>query len=129
MNRYLTKATEKISPCAPLVAVIAIALIVASIIGEGKAEILHSGMQLAGSVLSLYFFGFILGYFFSKLVSDNVKVNRTISIEVGMQNSGLGASLARTNFANPAIAIPSGISSAVHSILGSIAEGMWRNRK
>jgi BASS family bile acid:Na+ symporter len=129
MNRYLTKATEKISPYAPLVAVIAIVLIVASIIGEGKAEILHSGMQLAGSVLSLHLFGFILGYFFSKLVSDNVKVNRTISIEVGMQNSGLGAYLARANFANPAIAIPSAISRAVHSILGSIAAGMWKNRK
>ncbi len=129
MNRYLTKATEKILPAAPLVAVIAIVLIVASIIGQGKAEILESGLQLAGSVFSLHIFGFILGYFFSKLVSDNIEVNRTISIEVGMQNSGLGAYLARSNFANPAIAIPSAISSATHSIIGSIAAGIWRRKK
>jgi BASS family bile acid:Na+ symporter len=129
MNRYLTKATEKILPVAPLVAVIAIVLIVASIIGQGKAEILQSGMQLAGSVISLHLFGFLLGYFFSKLVSNNVEVNRTISIEVGMQNSGLGAYLSRANFANPAIAIPSAISSATHSIIGSIAAGIWRSRK
>ena len=35
------------------------------------------------------------------------KVAGTISIEVGMQNSGLGAVLARQNFSNPLVAIPS----------------------
>ena len=129
MNRYLPKVTQKILPVSPLIAVIAIVLIVASIIGQGKTEILQSGLQLAGSVVCLHFFGFVLGYFFSKLLTGNVEVNRTISIEVGMQNSGLGAYLARANFANPAIAIPSAISSATHSIIGSIAAGIWRNRK
>jgi BASS family bile acid:Na+ symporter len=129
MNRYLPKTTKKILPVAPLIAVTAIVLIVASIIGQGREEILQSGLLLASAVVCLHFFGFILGYFFSKLVSNNVEVNRTISIEVGMQNSGLGAYLARANFVNPAIAIPSAISSATHSIIGSIAAGIWRNRK
>jgi BASS family bile acid:Na+ symporter len=129
MNRYLPKSTKSILPAAPLVALIAIVLIVASIIGQGRTEILQSGLVLTGAVVCLHFFGFILGYFFSKLISNKVEVNRTISIEVGMQNSGLGAYLARANFANPAIAIPSAISSATHSIIGSIAAGIWRNRK
>jgi len=128
MNRYLPKTTKSILPAAPLVAVIAIVLIVASIIGQGRTEILQSGLLLTGAVVCLHVFGFILGYFFSKLVSNKVEVNRTISIEVGMQNSGLGAYLARANFVNPAIAIPSAISSATHSIIGSIAAGIWRNR-
>jgi BASS family bile acid:Na+ symporter len=48
-----------------------------------------------------------------------------------MQNSGLGVVLARNNFPNPATAIPSAISSATHSIIGSILAGIWRiqNRK
>ena len=129
MNKYLPRLTGKILPVAPLIAVIAIVLIVASIIGQGKDEILSSGLKLAGAVASLHFIGFLLGYFLSKLVSNKVEVNRTISIEVGMQNSGLGAYLARANFANPAIAIPSAISSATHSIIGSIAAGIWRNKK
>lgn len=129
MNRYLPKTTKSILPAAPLVAVIAIVLIVASIIGQGRKEILQSGLLLTAAVICLHFFGFILGFFFSKLISNKVDVNRTISIEVGMQNSGLGAYLARANFANPAIAIPSAISSATHSIIGSIAAGIWRNRK
>ncbi len=128
MNKYLPKITNKILPVAPLIAVIAIVLIVASIIGQGKEEILSSGLQLIGAVLTLHVLGFLLGYLISKLVTKEKLVNRTISIEVGMQNSGLGAYLARANFVNPAIAIPSAISSAVHSLIGSLAAGIWRNR-
>jgi BASS family bile acid:Na+ symporter len=128
MNRFLPKFTSRILPVAPLIAVLAIVMIVASIIGQGKNEILDSGMRLFGSIIALHISGFVFGYFLSKLVSANKQVNRTISIEVGMQNSGLGAYLAQANFANPVIAIPSAISSATHSIIGSIAAGWWRNR-
>lgn len=126
MNKYLPTFTNKVLPVAPLIAVIAIVLIVASIIGQGKEEILSSGFKLFGSIICLHVSGFTLGYFLSKFVSTKIEVNRTISIEVGMQNSGLGAYLARANFVNPAIAIPSAISSATHSIIGSIAAGLWR---
>lgn len=127
MNKFLPKFTNKILPIAPLIAVVAIVLIVASIIGQGKAEILSSGFKLIGAVITLHLCGFILGYVLSKFVVNKTEVNRTISIEVGMQNSGLGAYLARANFVNPAIAIPSAISSAIHSLIGSIAAGIWRN--
>ena len=129
MNKYLPKFTDKILPVAPLVAVIAIVLIVASIIGQGKEEILNSGFKLIGAIISLHLSGFVIGYGVSRIFIKNIEVNRTISIEVGMQNSGLGAYLAKANFANPAIAIPSAISSATHSIIGSIAAGIWRNKK
>ena len=128
MNMYLPTLTRKLLPVAPLIAVVAIVLIVASIIGQGKDEILSSGARLVGAVVTLHLVGFSSGYFLSKIVSSHKDVNRTISIEVGMQNSGLGAYLARANFANPAIAIPSAISSATHSIIGSIAAGIWRNK-
>lgn len=129
MNRFLPKFTARILPVAPLVAVLAIVMIVASIIGQGRAEILDAGFRLFGSIIALHIAGFVLGYFLSKVVSKDKDVNRTISIEVGMQNSGLGAYLAQANFVNPAIAIPSAISSATHSIIGSIAAGWWRSRK
>ena len=57
---------------------------------------------------------------------ENKIVSRTISIEVGMQNSGLGVVLARENFINPATAIPSAISSLVHSIYGSIFVSLFK---
>lgn len=127
LNKYLPKFTNKLLPVAPLIAVIAIVLIVASIIGQGKDEILSSGFRLIGAILCLHLSGFLLGYLLSRLVTKEKLVNRTISIEVGMQNSGLGAYLSRANFTNPAIAIPSAISSAIHSLIGSVAAGIWRN--
>jgi BASS family bile acid:Na+ symporter len=53
---------------------------------------------------------------------------RTIAIEVGMQNSGLGVVLARQNFADPLVAIPSAISALFHSVIGSVLAGVWRRR-
>jgi len=129
INKYLPKVTAKLLPVAPLVAVVTIVLIVASIIGQGRDELFRSGLKLAGAVFTLHLSGFVLGYLLSRFVVKNKQVNRTISIEVGMQNSGLGAYLARANFVNPAIAIPSAISSATHSLIGSFAAGIWRNER
>lgn len=124
LNRFLPRITKKITPFAPPVAVILITLIVASIIGQGKDIILTSGFRLIGAIMVLHLLGFLFGYFISKIIFKNKAVSRTIAIEVGMQNSGLGAVLARENFTNPATAIPSAISSLVHSIYGSIFASM-----
>ena len=48
---------------------------------------------------------------------------RTNSIEVGMQNSALGAVLATLHFADPLTPIPSAISACMHSVLGSALAG------
>ena len=61
-------------------------------------------------------------------MSANVMSARTVSIEVGMQNSGLGVVLAGQNFANPLVAVPSAISSLFHSLIGSVLAGWWRAR-
>lgn len=125
-NRYLPRVTKTILPAMPLVAVLFITLIVASIIGAGKDEILNAGWKLITAVFSLHAGGFLLGYTFSRLVSRDIITSRTISIEVGMQNSGLGVVLARSNFANPATAIPSAISSLFHSLIASLLAAWWK---
>ena len=126
LNFFSPKFTKLIKPFSPPVAVILITLIVASIIGQGKDIILSSGLSLIFSIMILHLLGFLVGYFFSYVVTKNKIVSRTISIEVGMQNSGLGVVLARENFINPATAIPSAISSLVHSIYGSIFVSLFK---
>lgn len=128
LNQYANRLTQRILPFAPATAVVLIVLIVASIIGQGKEIILSSGLNLIAAILLLHFFGFVLGYFLSKIILKNTAVSKTIAIEVGMQNSGLGAVLARENFINPATAIPSAISSLVHSIYGSIFVAITKNK-
>ena len=128
INNKFPNYTESIKVYSPSFAVILITLIVASIIGQGKQIILSSGLSLLFAIMSLHMIGFVLGYFLSKLLLKNEAVSKTISIEVGMQNSGLGVVLAKENFVNPAVAIPSAISSLVHSLYGSIFVALFRKK-
>lgn len=126
MNRYLPRFTRGVLPAMPLVAVIFITLIVASIIGAGRDHILEAGWKLIAAVFSLHAGGFLVGFSVSFVLTRDVITARTISIEVGMQNSGLGVVLARSNFANPVIAIPSAISSLFHSLIASLLAALWK---
>ena len=126
LNQYLPRATKKILPIAPLVAVITITLIVASIIGGGRQQLLEAGPRLVLAVFSLHVAGFLFGYVGGRLLIGREITSRTISIEVGMQNSGLGVVLAQQNFASPFVAIPSAISSVFHSLIGSLVAAAWR---
>ncbi|MDA9036512.1 bile acid:sodium symporter family protein [Flavobacteriaceae bacterium] len=126
LNAHLPKYAPKIKLYSPAFAVILITLIVASIIGQGKEIILNSGFALILAIMTLHLIGFLTGYIFSKLILKDEAVSRTISIEVGMQNSGLGVVLAKENFINPAVAIPAAISSLVHSLYGSIFVALFK---
>jgi BASS family bile acid:Na+ symporter len=126
MNRYAPSVTARIQPVAPLAAVAMIALIVASIIGAGRETILTAGPRLLLAVASLHVGGFFFGYLLSRIMKTDRRTARTISVEVGMQNSGLGVVLARQNFADPLFAIPSAISSLFHSLIASLLAAVWR---
>jgi len=128
LNQYFPKVTQKAVPFAPPVAVVLIVLIVASIIGQGKEIILNAGLNLILAIMILHLFGFVLGFMLSRLFIKDLAARKTIAIEVGMQNSGLGAVLARENFTNPATAIPSAISSLVHSLYGSIFVSIYKQK-
>ena len=127
LHHYAPKLVDYILPAAPLVSVITIALICASIIGQSAKAIMESGGRLIAAVFLLHAGGFALGYGAAKLFRFDKNVRRTISIEVGMQNSGLGAVLAREHFSILAAA-PCAISSVFHSVIGSMLAAVWRLR-
>ncbi len=118
-----------ILPAGPIMSVLVISLIVGSIIGQNASAIFAHGGQLLLAVTLLHSGGFFLGYVVGRLFGFDLSVTRTISIEVGMQNSGLGAVLAKTRFAaEPLTAVPSALSSVCHSLLGSLLAAWWRRR-
>ncbi|MEE2638919.1 MAG: bile acid:sodium symporter family protein [Acidobacteriota bacterium] len=122
------RAIDTILPLAPLVATVAITMIVASVIGGGRDQIIESGPRLVLAVITLHTLGFLVGYAAGKVVLKREVAARTVSIEVGMQNTGLGVVLAQQNFANPLVAIPSAIASVFHSLVGSLVAAWWRRR-
>ncbi|MCG6195337.1 bile acid:sodium symporter family protein [Leptospira sp. FAT2] len=126
LNFYLPQISKRIQTVSPLVAVLLITMIVSSILGAGREKILQSAVRLIAAVVGLHSSGFFFGYILSWLFIRKQKTSRTISIEVGMQNSGLGVVLSRNNFPDPLVAIPAAISSLVHSLIGSLLAAFWR---
>jgi BASS family bile acid:Na+ symporter len=128
LNRLAPRAVRQAQLILPLVSVLVIALICASIIGGSAAAVKGAAGRLLGAVFALHAGGFLLGYAAARLLGFDLTVARTISIEVGMQNSGLGVVLARRHFADPLTAVPCAISSVFHSVIGSLLAGWWRWR-
>jgi len=129
LNRYAPRLVKLVLPVSPLVSVLTITLICASIIGSTRESFKQSGLELIFAVLLLHTGGFLLGYVASRLLRCDELTSRTISVEVGMQNSGLGAALAKAHFANPTlVALPCAISATFHSVIGSVLAGVWRLR-
>lgn len=129
LNRYAPQLTKRMTTASPAIAVLIIALIVASVLGAGRAQVMDAGPRLLLGVVLLHVSGFTLGYLFSLWINRSETVARTISIEVGMQNSGLGAQLARAHFpAGSGVDVPSAISALTHCILGSALAAVWRRK-
>jgi bile acid:Na+ symporter, BASS family len=113
----------------PLVSALVVVAIVACIIASKKMEIAAAAGPLFLSVLLLHVCGFTLGYLFAAATGCGETLRRTIAIEVGMQNSGLGAALATKHFASLAMApVPAAISAVFHSLIGSVLAGWWRHK-
>lgn len=128
LHHLFPRAVKVVLPVGPLVAVVVIALICASIIGSNAQAVKASGATLLGAVVLLHSMAFASGYAFARVFGYPKEFNRTVSIEVGMQNSGLATVLARSHFTDPLTAIPCAISAVVHSVIGSILAGIWRTR-
>ena len=129
LNRYAPRFVKFALPAAPLISVLAIVLICASIIGSSAEQLKQSAGVLLLAIFLLHTGGFGLGYLFSRLLRCDELTSRTISVEVGMQNSGLGAALARAHFAAlPLAALPCALSATFHSVIGSVLAGYWRMR-
>lgn len=112
---------EQFSQTMPLISVVAIVLIVTAVVAVSKDRIIESGLLIFFIVVLHNGLGYAVGYFVAKAFKLPLADDKAIAIEVGMQNSGLGAALAALHFkANPLIAVPSAVFSFWHNISGPI---------
>ncbi len=127
--RHPARARSWITAVGPVLSVVVIVLIVSCIVALKKDAIAAAALPLFVSVFLLHALGFGLGYGFAALVGCREDLRRTISIEVGMQNSGLGAALAGKHFAHLALApVPAAISAVYHCLIGSLLAWWWGRR-
>ena len=121
------KFTEKATDYLPAFSSIAIALIVAIIISANADKLLAGGLLIIVVVMLHNICGLGLGYLIGCLLGMSVSKKRAISIEVGMQNSGLASSLATIHFAAyPLATIPGAIFSVWHNLSGAAIAYLYR---
>jgi BASS family bile acid:Na+ symporter len=109
----------------PLVSVIAIVAIVAAVVSASQAKIATSGLLIFAVVVLHNGLGLLLGYLLGKVTGMTVAKRKALSLEVGMQNSGLGAALAAAHF-SPLAAVPSAIFSVWHNISGGLVATLYQ---
>lgn len=128
LRRYAGQVLAPALPALPALAVVAIVLIVAGSIGVQKKMILESGALALFAVTLAHGFSFLLAYIAGRFAGASRSASRTISIEVGMQNSGLGVVLARASFTDPLVAVTPALSAVVHCLYGSGLAAFWSRR-
>ncbi len=71
--------------------------------------------------------GYACGFLLGKILGLDVARIKALSIEVGMQNSGLATSLAGSTFPTLAMAtVPGALFSVWHNISGALLAGIFR---
>ena len=120
LNTLFRSTVEKVVKVLPLVSVVSIVLIVGGVVAVSSQRILETGALIMVVVMLHNLLGYSCGFAIGKLLKMDIAKAKAVSIEVGMQNSGLATSLAMLHF-GAAAAIPGAIFSVWHNISGSLA--------
>ena len=127
INRIWGQYTRRMTSILPSVSVIAISLIVASVVSHNAGKILSTGLIVFAVVILHNVLGYACGFGIGKLLKLDASKTKALSIEIGMQNSGLATALAGTAFPSLTMAtVPGAIFSVWHNISGAILANLFR---
>lgn len=130
VKSLLPKATEQATTYLPAVSAIAICLIVMIVIAANAHKLLAGGWIVILVVMLHNILGLTVGYLIGLLLKMTPAKRRAISVEVGMQNSGLASSLATLHFAAfPMATVPGAVFSVWHNISGAVVARFFARRK
>ncbi len=127
VNTYWGKALRRLRTVFPLVSVLAIVVIIAIVVALNRDELGTIGPAVVAVVALHNSAGLLLGYAAARALGFTEAERRTLAIEVGMQNSGLGVVLAHQYF-SAAAALPGAIFSIWHNLSGSLLASFWSRR-
>ncbi len=124
INSLFSRGIALIRPLLPLVSSLVIVLIIAIIVAINASTLSQVGPVVVLAVVLHNISGLTLGYLIPKLFGYDTQICRTVSIEVGMQNSGLSVALAIKYFSSMT-ALPGAIFSIWHNISGALLASYW----
>lgn len=126
-NHFFGDFVRRIVKLLPLVSIVAILLIVGGVVSVNSTHILETGALVMLVVVLHNLLGYSFGFCTARIFGMNVLKTKAVTIEVGMQNSGLAVSLAMAHF-GAAAAIPGALFSVWHNISGSIVANIMAQK-
>ncbi len=121
-QHFLPKLTKAVTPYLPAFSSLAIAITVGIVVSHNADRLMLGGMIVILVVMLHNLLGLSLGFTIGRLLRLEKPKCVALSIEVGMQNSGLASSLANMHFAAyPLATVPGAIFSVWHNISGALA--------
>ena len=130
IKRLWPRQTSMVTAYLPALSTITICALVLIVIAANAGKLLSGGLIIIAVVMLHNLFGIGIGYLIGRLLGLPSAKRRAISIEVGMQNSGLAAGLAALHFASyPMATIPGAIFSVWHNISGAIVAKLYTMKK
>ncbi|SFQ16035.1 bile acid:Na+ symporter, BASS family [Nitrosomonas cryotolerans] len=129
LNHSMPRLVQRVMSVAPLLSVLGVCVICAIVFAAHAEIILRHGAELILAVAILHGGGFLMGYHFARIFGFHSQSARTVSVEVGMQNSGLAIVLSKQAFPMlPLAPVVGAVSVLVHTLLGSLLAVLWRAR-
>lgn len=124
LNHFFHRFINRLAPLLASLSIATIVLIIAIIVALNQGRLGSIGLLTLLAVVLHNGFGNAGGYGFSRLLGMDRRDSRTIAIEVGMQNSGLGVALALKYYSSVA-ALPGAVFSIWHNLSGSALAAYW----
>ena len=127
LNTFFPRQLATARELFPLLSVIAIVVVIGIIVALNQSRMTEAGIAVFVAVALHNALGLAGGYGIARLLRQDKVTARTLAIEVGMQNSGLGVALAVKHF-TPLAALPGALFSVWHNLSGSLLAALWRKQ-
>jgi BASS family bile acid:Na+ symporter len=128
INTYWGRRLTRVRAAFPLLSVGAIVVIIAIIIGVTAGKLPEVGLAVLAAVVLHNGLGLTAGYWLGRSLRFTPTECRTLAVEVGMQNSGLGVALASQYF-GALSTLPGAVFSIWHNLSGSVLAAWWAHGK
>jgi len=128
VKHYFGQKLERVVKVFPAMSALFIAFICGLVAALNKDYLASLTLLIFLAVFLHNFFGLFFGYLAGILYRFNRKERRTLAIEVGMQNAGLGAILALKHFSSKS-AIPNALFATWCIITASILAEYWSRKE
>lgn len=129
VNYFLPEQTKKVTEFLPAFSTVVITMIVMAVVSANAARLSDCGLLVLVVVMLHNIFGYLLGFGAGRLLGMTTPKKKALSIEVGMQNSGLACSLAAQHFSALAMAsVPGAVFSVWHNISGALIARLFTRK-